>query len=280
MRGSAPIAEGFGTPSLGEEPMMWATYLLVRFLQGLFNHMPQGAYRWEPDAKTTEITVSDQATVKSEVVAKRPAILVMRGPCQFANLGLDQLLAMNLLTGERYHTDLISGTFTLQCVSKHGPEAQHVAWLAMRGIREYKRLMQKYWVINEDDGTQSATFGFHKIGDQLSVGGETAPGSVVPGGGDHTYILVPIQVPFFLQWTWRAVPQAPSHREDLGLILEKPRASDVEAPEFDRAEEVLASLSTVPPPTHTGSGVVVRATADDVEVLQESGMSRGPTPSS
>lgn len=278
MRGSIPLADPNNQPALGEEPLLWGTYLVLRFLQGLFNHLPEGSYHWEPDKKTTEIIITDQATVESEVVQKRPAILVTRGPAQFANLALDQLMSMNLMTGQRVHSDLISGNFTLQCVGGNGVEAQHVAWLAMRGLVEYKRLLLKYWQLEDEDGEPMYTFGFHKIAEPPMIGSETAPGSVISGAADHEYILVPIQVPYYLQWTWRVTPTSPSHKETLGLFLEKDRAVEADKPEFDRAEGVRVNYRIAPSSIYGPNGRRIRVGEEGEPIQTSDAGPGGPAP--
>lgn len=239
--GSIHTIEGV-QPSLGDEPLHWATYLVTRFLQGLFNHMEVGSYRWEPNPKDSEIYITEQVPVDGSVVAQRPAIAVVRGPAQWANLTMDQMVTIEPLTGKRVHSDLLSGNLGVYALSAEGLEAQRIAWLCSRGIKEGKRLLQKYWIWRDDDGTPRATFGFNKIGDNMNFGSESDPGSIIRGAGGHELVMVALGVPYFLQWTWQVTPTSPAHREDLGLILDKDRARDVEKPPFHNARKVTAVL--------------------------------------
>jgi hypothetical protein len=262
LKGSVHTGIGPGVPHLAEEPLFWGTYLFVRFLQGFFNCMANGHYHWEPKGKPTEIHISDQATVEEEVVAQRPAVLTIRGPARFSGLTLDQLMAQDLLTGERVHSDLIPGTMTLQCISSEGAEAQHVAWLAGQGVMSNRRLLQKRWQLTDEDGETFFTFGFHKVSPQISFGSETAAGSIVQGTGKTEYILVPVQIPYFMQWTWKATPLAPEYKETLGLILSEARASDVEKPTFDPATNIRMGVDLVSRPITLPNGRRVVVSTD------------------
>lgn len=181
------VASGLVEPQgLGEEPLYYCTRVYLTFLQGLFGFLPENSYRWSDDEKLSEIAITDQVPIPRERVEQKPQIVTMRGPAQFANLSLDQMRKLNPHTGEKERTDLISCTMTVNVIAKNGVEAQRLAWLAFRHIRTFKTLIQKH--------------GLHKIGDELSIGPESPPGSFV-SEPDPEWVMVSVYSPFYFQWT-------------------------------------------------------------------------------
>jgi len=171
----------------GEEPLYWITRLYLLFLQGLFKQFPEGSYRWSDDDALTEIAITDQSPFPRDRIEQRPAIIAMRGPAQFANLSLDQLQSVDAHTGKRRHTDLLSFTMSLNCIAKVGVEAQRIAWIVMSHIRRFKRLLQKN--------------GIHRVGEELSMGPESPPGSIITPEPDTEMVLVTVQSPVHFQWS-------------------------------------------------------------------------------
>jgi hypothetical protein len=187
---SAERSTPVGVPhpqGIGEEPLLHFTKVYLTFLQGLFKQFPSGSYRWSESDADTEIMITDQGPVPRDRIEQRPAIVTMRGPAQFANMTLDQLKGVDWRTGAREHTDLISCTMTLNCIAKSGVEAQRIAWIVMRHIRIFKRLLQQQGHM-------------HKIGDELQIGPETPPGSLVAPEPDAEMVNVSVFSPFFFQW--------------------------------------------------------------------------------
>ena len=173
--------------------------ILLRFLQDLFFQMPPGSgcYHFQPgqekgstDSETTELIISDAGSVNTDSVEKRPAIIISRGPFAYGNTSLDQLLKKEPGVGheERVHTDLLSGSFVLNCVSRAGLEAEEVALIVAKAIRIYRRELQKA--------------GFFQIGSMVQVGTETPAGALVSGDSDEDFINVPVSFPIFYQESW------------------------------------------------------------------------------
>lgn len=173
--------------------------ILLRFLQDLFHGMPkgEGCYHFaagqapgSTDEENTEIVITDAGSVNTDSVESRPAIIVSRGPFAWGNTSLDQLLKKEegLLAFKRVHTDLLSGSFVLNCVSRTGLEAEEVALIAARAIRIYRRELQKA--------------GFFHIGTLVQVGSETPPGALVSGDSDEDFVNVPVSFPVFYQDSW------------------------------------------------------------------------------
>ncbi len=187
------VASGLVQPQgRGEEPLFFFTRVFLLFLQGLFEQMDAGSFKWSSDEKLSEVAIHDQVPIPRERVEQKPQIVTMRGPAQFANLTLDQLRSFNSRTGEKERTDLVSCTMTINCISKNGVEAQRIAWIVMDNIREFKTLLQRA--------------GMHKVGDEVQMGPESPPGSFISGEADPEFVLVSVFAPFHFQWTKRSRP--------------------------------------------------------------------------
>jgi hypothetical protein len=198
----------------------WGNYLILCFLQGLFNHFPKELFRWEPDDEDSSIVITEESPVERNAVAKRPHLVVMRGAYEWANLALDKMRNMNTMTGERVHTDLVPGHTTVHCIAETGREASWIADLVWRGTNHHKRLLQKVG-------------GFHHIGQNGSVGPETSPGMIVRGSSEVEAVMVDVLLPWYMQSTWGERPIVPPQKTTLELVFAEPRARDVEKPGFD-----------------------------------------------
>lgn len=187
----------------GEEPLFYFTRVYLLFLQGLFQQFPEGSYRWSDDEKLSEIAITDQVPIPKDRIEERPHIVTMRGPIQFGNLTLDNMQALDPKTGSKRRTDLIACTMSLNAIAKNGVEAQRIAWIIMRHLRGLKSVLQR-------------TGGFHKIGDEISMGPESPPGAMVAGEADPEWVMVTVQSPFFFQWT------------DIDTPLDAPRLRAIE----------------------------------------------------
>jgi len=187
----------------GEDPLYHYTRLFVRFLQLVYATFEKGNYRWALDEHTTEIVISDQATIARETVEKRPAILVARGPVAYGNLSLDQFAGphfkdgqlvpnFDVTTGRRRHTDLCSTSISFNCLSREGIEAGRIAHICAMAVRRLKRTLMKA--------------GLHRVGEELQIGSESAPGAIVSPESDNEVVMVSVSVPFYYQDFWSVEP--------------------------------------------------------------------------
>lgn len=205
MKGSVHTVD---PPSIArdEGPAQWAVYLYTTFLQGLFNHSPRNQYRWEPDVRDTEITITGEAPVDLEAVQQHPHLIVQRGGYQWANLSFDKMRNTNLLTGRKTHTDLVSGNMSVHCIAGVGVEASQLAAFVQLGTTYHHSLLQR-------------TGGFHHIGHNVSIGPETPPGALVRESSEAELVMVDVLMPWFLQWTWESRPRIPQQHSDLRVFL-------------------------------------------------------------
>ena len=202
---------------LGEDPLSSYSRIFTRFLQMVFASFEKGSYQWSPDPSLSDIVIQGEGTIGLEVVEKRPAIIVSRGPVAFTNVAIDQFagplldpktgrLVRNLdpITGARRHTDLLSASVSYNCLSSAGLEAQRIAWTAAYATRALKRALMRV--------------GMHRVGEELQVGPESAPGSVVQP--DTTEIvMVSVSVPFFFQQSWTTEPLDKTLLNEVSIAL-------------------------------------------------------------
>lgn len=205
---SARVPQGVPQPQgVGEDPLTHYTRVFVRFLQVLFQSFEKGAYRWDLDDKNSDITISDQSTIRAEEVEKRPAIVVTRGPLAMTNVSMDQFAGpilqrdaqgkeyfkanLDAQTGARRHSDLSSCTMTYNCLSREGLEAQRIAWICGYFTRALKRTLMKA--------------GMHRVGEEIQFGAESAPGSIVQPDSNEI-VMVSVSVPFYFQDSWSVEP--------------------------------------------------------------------------
>lgn len=185
--------------------------IILRFLQDFFYQMPSGEqpslFHFEPagsspgtgdDYKTaeqvTEIIITDAMSVNTDTLEKRPCLVLSRGPFAYNNASMDNLLALDGFTGKETHTDLLAGSFTINCISREGLEAERLAVIVARAIRYYRNLLQKA--------------GFFHIGTLVQVGSESPPGSLVSGGSEEDFVNVPVSLPVYYQESWTNTPVA------------------------------------------------------------------------
>lgn len=231
-----------------DNPLSDMTDILLRFLQDLFFRHPPGKYHFEPgeggetDERRTEIILTGQASVTTHSVAKRPAIILSRGAFAFGNTHLDNLVSNRSVTAERLHTDLLSGSFTFSCVSRSGLEAERLAMLCATYLRVYRRQLQRA--------------GFHQIGDNIQIGQEGPPGSILSGDSVEDFVAVPVSLPAFYQFSWFYQPNAEVLRT-LRVQLNTMAAGP------DKIPAIPNTLDEVGNPIPGAAGVIIQAWSEE-----------------
>jgi hypothetical protein len=188
---SAPLGSD-SISSWGENPLFHITRTCLGFLQNLFKQAPDGDFRWDADRQVTQIVITDELPLHSEQLNKRPAIVTVRSPVQWAGIGLEQRRDENLRTGAREHTDLITGHMTFNCLSRVKVEAEQLGWLVARHIWILHRLFMRA--------------GFHKMGQRVQILAATPAGAIVTGDTEGEIHNVPVIAPYEFQWTERITP--------------------------------------------------------------------------
>lgn len=218
--------------------------ILLRFLQDVFMQMPKGEFHFEPGAEngttdelSSELIISDQGPINTATVERRPAIILSRGPFAWANASLDQLLLQDFGTGKRTHTDLVSGSFVVNCISRNGLEADRLGLLVARLIRIYRRQLQKA--------------GFFYIGAQVNIAPESPAGALVSGDSAEDFILVPVSFPVFYQDSWTSEPNSVLLRAISTQVL-------AVSSRFDGSPLVPGSVDAAGVPIVGSEGVIVQ----------------------
>lgn len=225
----------------------------TRFLQVVFATFEDGSYRWCPDDKKTNIIIQGEGTVNKEVVEKRPAIIVSRGPMQWGNLTMDQFSGpllgrdpitgqrtfvpnLNPYTGSKRYTDLNSSTITYNVLSREGLEAQRIAGICAYATRTLKKPLMRT--------------GIHRVGEDITIGPESAPGSIVQP--DTTEIVaVAVQVPFYFQVTYTISPKDKLLLKQVDMALNSdtgypaPGAEPITIPTGDGTNSVVGYSKTL-----------------------------------
>lgn len=226
--------------------------ILLRFFQQFFHGMPAGqnCYHFEPgnlaldvragatDEKETEIIISDQGPVNTNSVEKRPAVILSRGPFAWGNTSLDQLLSRQTTDDKRTHTDLITGSFVVNCVARNGLEAETLALMVAKAIRIYRRELQKA--------------GFFYIGHMAQVGTESPAGSLVAGDSAEDFINVPVTLPAYYEESWTVERPAELLQHITMKVIHVART-------FSGSPLVPGSIDSEGNPVEGSEGVIVQA---------------------
>lgn len=178
--------------SWGENPLFHVTRICLAFLQNLFKQAPDGQFKWNADRQISQIVITDELPLHSEQVNKRPAIVTVRSPVAFAGIAMEQRRDENLRTGERVHTDLITGHMTFNCLSRVKVEAETLGWLVARHLWILQRLFMKA--------------GFHKMGQRVQILAATPAGAIISGDTEGEIHSVSVVSPYEFQWTERITP--------------------------------------------------------------------------
>lgn len=217
----------------GGDPFLYILRLFVQYLQGLFNFFPEGQWHYEPDPEITEIVIRGEAPLDMRTVGKKPAITVVMGPTQFSGLGIDNLQAIDPITGKKTHTDLMSGHLIVYCLAESDIIAMRLAHMVAHFTRAQRNLL-------ESPG------GFHAIARPApTVNTPSPPGGLVSGDIDGL-IMVQVNIPYQFQWTWSVEPRQSRRLRNLGLITDQRRAADRTYTSPEKLEKVELAMSLTP----------------------------------
>lgn len=171
------------------DPLYHCTRTMVAFAQGLFKHLPPGQLHWSPNLEETEIVITDQTPLTLSTIGQRPAIVIIPGQAQFANLAIGNLEDIDHQTGNRIHRDLISSSITYNCISRNGVEAGRIAWYLGSHVKKLRVFLQQQGPFTE-------------IGQTVVFAPETPPGAIVPDAVDSSAINRAVIVPYQYPHRW------------------------------------------------------------------------------
>lgn len=172
------------------------TYLLgtlCGFLQVSFSQRPINSLRWDPEIKHTEVVITADAPLDLESCGERPAVVVMLGPINQMNTGLDDMSELHMGSGVKIKRMLMAGSYSVQCLARVKAESQRLAFLCHDIIWANRDILQRRGK-------------YLHIGQGQALGQTTPPGSLVAEDGGHGMVSTPLAVPFYFPWNTRIEP--------------------------------------------------------------------------
>lgn len=185
---TAPIyAKDGGSPFF--DPLYAADRAMISFLQGLFAQLDAGDWKWSGDPHLTEIFIAGMTPITTELLSFRPAIIVGMEQVQFMNTTLHSMERVSSKSGNTLYRDILSGSFTINCISRAGVEARRLAWFVAFHVKALRTLLQRTGI-------------FGQIGQDITIMAEQPPGALLQDSADGGAINVPVSLPFILTHTW------------------------------------------------------------------------------
>lgn len=111
--------------------------IFIGFLQTLFFENP-GEFHYDPEEGKSKLIITDRFSYNNLEPDFKPIIYTRRRPMGFMNTSIDQMQSMNLNTGSKTYTDLITGTMELVCVSRVDLEASRLGGIVFLLVQEFK----------------------------------------------------------------------------------------------------------------------------------------------
>lgn len=173
---------GFPGSSFKYTPLRHIRVLYVTFLQGLFRHAPRGSYHWDENEDESEIIITNENRLDQEVVEKKPAFTLTRGPISFFGMGIDDRVTEDFQTGAKEKAILLPGTMTINAISRVELEAEDLAWVAAEHVWLLRDLFMKA--------------GFYEANRAPQIGSPSPAGSIIAGDSGDEFTVVPVSVPF------------------------------------------------------------------------------------
>jgi len=176
-----------------EDPLNHVIKAFIAFFQTIFENADRGCFHWEPNMEQTEVVITEESPVDLDVVEKKPVISLIQGPTRFNGSSLDDLLTVSIKDAREVHTDLLPGTMTINCLSQVRAEARYLAWQCARHV----------WILRKQFIRETH---IHDIGRNIQIGSVSPAGALVQGDNESEWNVVPVNVPYFLQWTDSVTP--------------------------------------------------------------------------
>jgi len=170
-------------------PTYQAQRHLTSFLQWRFSQVPSGAYRYvaeqDPDARESEICIGLDTPIDPNVMGKRPAVTVLRGPAAFQGVGFNDLATVKMQDGTQTRLDMVPTTLMVNVLSRIPVEAERLAWFCMEQI----------WTFREEITRTEPVI--HSIGPRPTLSPPSAAGSLVQST-DFEWCVVVVAFPTYL----------------------------------------------------------------------------------
>jgi hypothetical protein len=204
---SEPVASQDNARSLHDEGKRYVRAhnvikgFALEVAQLLFYEGNPTGFCWDPSQEKTQIMVVDKYSFNLDQVGTTPAVVANRGPLRWMGTsGFRQMQSINLQTDARTHTDLIQGSATLSCFSRHGMEAEDIAGYLHESFHVFRDVLRKI----ARRGIMAPThLGFFKI-EATSMGEE----ALVKADSRPEISVVPVAIQAMVQRRWSVTPQA------------------------------------------------------------------------
>lgn len=116
----------------------------LEFLQIVFSLRED--YPYDPDDTITRIQIADSFAADLTSVNVRPAIVAIRGPISYRDLGLGggAVSFRNMKTGSYEYTDILTGSLSFSVISREGIEAEQIANTVFSSFKFFRPDLQKF----------------------------------------------------------------------------------------------------------------------------------------
>ena len=157
----------------------------IEFLQILFGQRAEGSFHYDQDDTKSDILIADIHSVDLKTVGVRPAIIAVRGPLNWQDVGIGSIEHRDIPTGDYTISGLLNGSVALSCISREGIEAEQLAHLVFNSFKMFRPVLQKY--------------GYFSI-KSLNIGAETL---IEQEGPDDRTTIVPVYINAAIQDRWK-----------------------------------------------------------------------------
>jgi hypothetical protein len=219
-----------------ESPLERVRVLYVAFTKGLFAAAPPGCYHWAA-GEESEIYISDESPLRSEVIGKRPAISFTRAPVQFYSLGLGDIDGYNFETGGVRKSVLVPGVMSINCLSRTDLESERLAWIVGEHL----------WLLRE----KLMKMGFFEIGRQPTISATSPAEGLVANEGGEEWFCTSVQSPFQFPRSSKVTPLNELVLENIELQLRVGCPTPVGSMGWPASENADLPIEVIenPPPT-------------------------------
>lgn len=185
-----------------QAPLRFLRRMMLRWLKGIYKTFPKGCYRYIPDAdersgtsKESDIHIAAKAPWRPDKEEQRPAIIYNRMMTQGNYMGMGagpNVQEAVLSTNHLQKTKFNAGTILINCVSRVGDEAEHLAWLVYFWASECIDLITK--------------LGFHHIGEP-SIGQTSPAPDTLVASSETEWVFCAVTMPYTFQYSWESNPE-------------------------------------------------------------------------
>lgn len=127
--------------SLAINDSIWIKRFFLSFLQAYFQEHTK--YTWKYSSHDTGIIIVDKFAMDLDVVSKKPALVLSRGPMRWMNTSIGQRSYVDLISDNREYTDLLQSSVTINCIAKNGLVCEELALIVRNVLTGQKDQLRK-----------------------------------------------------------------------------------------------------------------------------------------